>query len=163
MARVRRKISAAEKRFPFGREENAHRPAAAAGRGLHERHVNFVHVGAFLAVHLDADEMFVEKFADVFLLERFAFHDVAPVAGRIADRKENRLLLALGLFKGFRAPGVPVHGVVGVLKQIRALFVGQAVCVHEVGAVFMVHRGAKRGQLPIPEAGIGSCPRFAAA
>jgi hypothetical protein len=66
VARVRRKIGAAEKRLQIRREKDIHRPAAAAGRGLHERHVNFVHVRAFLAVHLDADEMFVEKFAPMF-------------------------------------------------------------------------------------------------
>jgi hypothetical protein len=58
---VRREIGAAEKRLQVRREKNIQRPAAAAGRGLHERHVNFVHVRPFLAVHLDADEMFVEK------------------------------------------------------------------------------------------------------
>src|ERR1017187_997712 len=65
---------------------------------------------------------------------------MAPVAGRIADRKENRLVLAPGLFKGLRTPRVPVHWIAGVLQQVRALFVGQAVGVHAVGAVFMVHR-----------------------
>ena len=61
VAVVRRKICAAEKRFQIRRQEHIERPAALAGRGLHERHVNFVHVGPFLAVHLDADEMFVEE------------------------------------------------------------------------------------------------------
>src|SRR5208282_465060 len=82
---VRWKIRAAQKRLQFRREKNVHWPAAAPGRGLDEHHVNFVHVRPFLAVHLDADKMFVEKRADLFVLERFAFHDVAPMAGRVAD------------------------------------------------------------------------------
>ena len=117
--RVRRKISAAEKRLQIRREKNIHRPAAAAGRGLHERHVNFVHVRPLLAVHLDADEMFVEKIADALVLERFAFHHVAPMAGGIADAQENRLVFRARLFKRLVAPREPVHGIVRVLEQIR--------------------------------------------
>ena len=69
MTTVRRKIRATQKRLQFRREKNVHRPAATAGRGLDKRHVNFVHVRPFLAVHLDADKMFVEKRADLFVLE----------------------------------------------------------------------------------------------
>jgi len=91
MRGLRRKISAAKKRLQIRREKNIQRPAATASRGLHERHVNLVHVRALLAVRLDADEMFVQIRADFFVLETFAFHDVAPVAGRVADAQEDRL------------------------------------------------------------------------
>ncbi len=85
VARVRRKIGAPEKRLQLRCQKDIHRPAARARRRLHERHVNFIHVRAFLAVHFDADKMVVEKFAGLFVLERFAFHDVAPMTGRVTD------------------------------------------------------------------------------
>jgi hypothetical protein len=66
MAIVRREIGAAEKRLPFRREKNIQRPAAGAGRGLHEGHVNLVHVRPLLAIHLDADEVRVQERRDPF-------------------------------------------------------------------------------------------------
>ena len=56
-----RPVGASVKRLALRRDEHVQGPAARAGHGLHEGHVNLVHVGALLAVHLDADKMFVEK------------------------------------------------------------------------------------------------------
>jgi len=39
------KVGAAEKRLQFGREPDRHGPSAAAGGGLHEGHVDAIHVG----------------------------------------------------------------------------------------------------------------------
>ena len=33
----------------------------------------------------------------------------SPVAGAVAYREEDGLVLSAGLFKGFLAPGIPVH------------------------------------------------------
>ncbi len=54
IAIVRRKIGAAEERLQVRREPHGHGPAAAAGGGLHERHVDAVDIGALFAVHFDA-------------------------------------------------------------------------------------------------------------
>ena len=105
------------------------RPAAGAGRGLHEGHVNLVHVRPFLAIHLDADEMFVEIFCDALALERLAFHHVAPVAGRVADAEEDRLVLRARPGERLLAPREPVHGIVRVLEQIGRLLPREAVGV----------------------------------
>src|SRR5207253_9725493 len=59
--------------------------------------------------------------------KRFALHHVAPVAGVVADGKEDRLLVATGLFECLLAPRVPVHGVVSVKKQVRALLVSETI------------------------------------
>ena len=85
VAFVGRKICAAEKRFQFWREKNIQRPAAAARGALHERHVNLVHIRTLLAIHFDAHKMFTQKRADLFVLERFTLHHMAPMAGRVAD------------------------------------------------------------------------------
>ena len=55
----------------------------------------------------------------VFVFKRFAFHHVAPMAGRVADAQENRLVLLARPGKGGRAPGIPVHRIVRVLEEVR--------------------------------------------
>jgi hypothetical protein len=49
------------------------------------------------------------------------------MTGRISYRKENQLVLPLRLFKRFRSPGIPVHGIVGVLKEVRGFLMDQTV------------------------------------
>ena len=56
-----REIGAAEERLQIGREPDRHRPAAAAGGGLHEGHVDAVDVGALFAVDFDGDEVSVQE------------------------------------------------------------------------------------------------------
>ena len=54
-------------------------------------------------------------------------HHVAPVAGRVADREEDRLVLAARPLQRLVAPGVPVDGVVGVLEEVGARLAREAV------------------------------------
>ena len=65
--------------------------------------------------------------ADALVLERLAFHHVAPVAGRIADAQEDRLVFRARFCKRLVAPREPVHGIVRVLEQIRRFLARQAV------------------------------------
>src|SRR5438046_1310434 len=52
---------------------------------------------------------------------------MAPVAGGVADRKEDRLALVPGTLESLRAPRIPVHRVVGVLEKVGAGLIGEAV------------------------------------
>ena len=61
------------------------------------------------------------------VLERLALHDVAPVAGRVADRQEDRAVVRLRAGQRLRAPRVPVDRVVRVLEQVGAGLLGQAI------------------------------------
>src|SRR5262249_51508072 len=63
---------------------------------------------------------------DPGILERFAFHDVAPVAGRVADREQDGFVLGSGAGEGFLAPGGPVDRVVRVLEKVGTGLVNQA-------------------------------------
>ena len=63
------------------------------------------------------------------VLERLVRHHVAPVAGGVADREQDRLVLGARPRERLVAPRVPVDRVVGVLEQVRARLLGQA--VHE--------------------------------
>ena len=98
-------------------------PVVACTKG----HVNAVHVGAFLAVHLDVDEKLVHHGGGRRVLERFVRHDVAPVARRITDGQKDGFVLAAGLVEGLLAPRIPIDRVVRVLEQVGRFFPGQPV------------------------------------
>ena len=53
------------------------------------------------------------------VLERLTGHDMAPMAGRIADAQKDRLVLRLGAGERLGSPRIPIHGVLGMLPQIR--------------------------------------------
>ena len=115
-ARFFREIRAAEKRRAFRREEHRERPAPRAlrehlVRGL----VDLVEVRALLAVDLDVHEEAVHHRSHGGVLEALVRHDMAPVACRIADREQDRLVLAPRPLQRLWAPWVPIHGVGGML------------------------------------------------
>ncbi len=123
----RRKVRAAVERLAVGREEDRHRPSAAFGHGLHGGHVDGVDVGTLFAVDLHVDEESVHHRGDLGVLERLVGHHVAPVARGIADREENRTVLGPRPIERLGTPRIPVDGVVGVLAQVRAGFVAEAI------------------------------------
>ena len=120
-------IRPAVERLQVGGQEDRHRPAAVPGHRLDGGHVEVIEVGSFLAVDLDVDEPLVHQLRDRVVLEAFALHDVAPVAGRVADRQKDRFGLGPRLRQRLGSPGKPVDGVVLVLEQVRAGFPAQTV------------------------------------
>ena len=131
-----REVGAAVERRAVRSEEDGHGPSAVSCHRLDSSHVNGIHVRALFAVHLNADERLVHHGGDLGILERLALHNVAPVAGGVADaEKDGQVSLAGGL-KRLLAPGIPVNGVVFVLEQVKACFFGQAVwhCAASVSA-----------------------------
>jgi hypothetical protein len=115
VGRLLGKVRAGEERLTFRREEGRQGPATLSGHGLDGIHVDRVQIGTLLAVHLDRDEVPVEKVGGLGVLERLALHDVAPVARRVPDRQEDRTILPGRLRQRLVAPREPVHGVLGVL------------------------------------------------
>ena len=78
----------------------------------------------------------LRKAAICRVLEGFPFHDVAPVAGGIADAEEDRLVLLAGAGEGLLAPREPIHRIVLVLQEVGRFFARQAVFMwsgHEGG------------------------------
>ena len=61
------------------------------------------------------------------VLEALMGHDMAPMAGGIADGEEDGLVLGLGLGEGLLAPGHPMNRIVLVLEEIGAGFVGEEI------------------------------------
>ena len=124
---VGREVGAAVEGHPLGVAEDGHRPAAPPGHRLHRLHVEGVDVGALLAVDLDADEVLVHVGGGLRVLEGLALHHVAPVAGRVADREQDRAVLLASPGQRLGAPRVPVHRVLPVLEQVGTDLLRQAV------------------------------------
>ena len=119
---IRREIGAAEEGLQIRCEKNRHGPPATAGGGLDVGHIYAVDIGPLFAIHFDRHERTVDYFGDRFVLERFALHHVAPVAGGIADGEEDGLVFAASLVESLVAPGIPVDWIMGVLLKVGALF-----------------------------------------
>ena len=127
VAGLGREVRAAVERHALGIDEHVQRPAALAGHRLHRSHVDRVHVGALLAVDLHRDEVLVHDRGRLGVLEGLVLHHVAPVAGGVADRDEQRLVLRPRARERLLAPRVPVDGVVLVLEEVGAGLVGEPV------------------------------------
>ena len=94
VTRLRREVRARVERLAVGGEEDGRRPAALPGhrdRGVHRERVD---VGPLLPVDLDVDEEVVHHRRGRRILERLVRHHVAPVAGAVADRDEERAVAA---------------------------------------------------------------------
>ncbi len=115
----RREVGAAVERPPIGREKRREGPAASPDQELHRLHIDVIDVGSFLAVDLDADEELVHQRRDLRVVEAFALHHVTPVAGRIADRQQNRFVFGAGAVECLVTPRIPIDRVVGMLQQVR--------------------------------------------
>ena len=107
--------------------EDRHRPSALASHRLQGVHVVGVDVRQFLTVDLHGHEPVVHHRGDRFVLEGFVRHDMAPVAGGVADRDEEGDVTAGRLGEGFLRPHPPVHGIVRVRAQVGAGRVGEFV------------------------------------
>ena len=88
----RREVGAAPDRLAVGREEHGERPAALLAEGMERRHVDLVDVGPLLAIDLDVHEKPVHHGGGCRVLEALVGHDVAPMAGGVADREKDRLV-----------------------------------------------------------------------
>jgi class 3 adenylate cyclase len=98
-----------------------------AGQCDHCVHVDAVDVGPFLAIDLDVDEALVHQRRGAGIFERLVRHHVAPVAGGVADREQDRLVLLPRPRERLLAPRVPLDRVLRVLQQVRRGLVGQPV------------------------------------
>ena len=122
-----REVGAAKERFSFWGHEHVERPAATQPHGLQRAHIDPIQIRSFFAVEFDGDEIFVEEGGDFIIHERFAFHDVAPMAGGVADAEENRFIFLFRSIEGFLTPWVPIDWVMCVLQQVRGFFLSEPV------------------------------------
>jgi hypothetical protein len=85
-------------------------------------HVHLVDVRPLFPVNFYADECLIHQSGDSLVLKGLLGHDMAPVAGGVAHGEKDGLVFPFRCSEGFFAPGVPVHGVKGVLEEVGALF-----------------------------------------
>src|SRR5262245_52852081 len=74
-------------------EKQIVRPSATARHQLPGEHINSIDVGPLLAVDLDADKPLVHQFCNLRIRVDRSLGNVAPVAGAVADREEDRFVL----------------------------------------------------------------------
>ena len=125
--RAVRPVGATMKGTSVGVAEHGHRPAAPTGQRGDSGHVDTVHVGPFFPVHLHVHESVVHQGGGIRVLERFVGHDVAPMAGGVADRQEHRHVPSTRLDESLVTPWKPLDRIGGVLAQTRAALIGQAI------------------------------------
>ncbi len=122
-----REVGGRKKRFFVRGQDQSQGPAAPAGEELAGLHIHRVDVRPFLAIHLDRDEDLVDEPGHLIVLEGFVGHDMAPMAGGIADGQEDRFVQTLRLAEGLVSPGKPIHGIFGMLTKIWTFFLGQSI------------------------------------
>ncbi len=103
---------------PVGQQENRVRPSRMALLQLGRSDVDLIEIRPLLAVDLDRDEVGVQDLRHRFVVEALLLHHMAPVAGRIADREEDRPVERRRLGQRLGAPGAPIDRIMGVLDQI---------------------------------------------
>ena len=84
---------------------------------MQRRHIDLIDVGPLLAIDFDVDEQLVHHARGRVVLEALVRHDMAPVAGGIADRQKDRLVAALRFRQRFGSPGPPIDRIVLVLQR----------------------------------------------
>ena len=143
---ILRDVRRGKERLAVRRQNHIQRPAGIGHQLARDGHVRAVDVRPFLAIDFDGDEVLVHRRADRFVRKRLGFHHVTPVAGRVADRKEDQFVLFARGFQRGLAPRIPIDGIGGVLQEIARGFVREAV------GMFRRRRGChRRGETRAPK------------
>src|SRR5262245_43099271 len=87
-----RKIGSTVKRLMIGSQKHGQRPAPALGHDLGHELVDLIQIGTLFSVDLDVDEIFIHQLCDFRVFKALMSHDMAPVAGGIADTQKNGLV-----------------------------------------------------------------------
>jgi hypothetical protein len=96
MTVLRREVGSAVVGTRVRREKHGHRPATRTGNGLHRLHVDSVQVRPLFAIYFDGHKALVDQPRRVGILKALVGHYVAPMAGRVANRQEDGLVLGAG-------------------------------------------------------------------
>ena len=92
-ARFFRKVGRREERLATRGHDDGERPAATSRHHLGNRHVLGIYIRALFTIHFHRHVVPVEHLCHLLVLEGLVSHNMAPVAGGIADGKEYRLVL----------------------------------------------------------------------
>ena len=123
----RREVGAAPEGKGIRGKEHGEGPSSLFAEAVEGRHVDAVYIGALFAIDFDIDEVLVHKVGSHRVFKTFVGHDVAPVAGGVADGKQNGLVAFLGFPESLFTPSHPVYWIILVLKEIGAGFLTEEV------------------------------------
>src|SRR6202011_2529523 len=123
-----------------------HRPPAGTGHRLYRAHVDLVEVRPLFAVDLDGNEVAVHQRGGLRIFERLAGHDVAPVAGAVADAQQDRLVFGPRSRQRLLAPWIPVDRVVGMLEEVRTGLLREPIC-HWIMLAAILRMAAVMGRM----------------
>ena len=98
-ALIGREIGPAPKRLAIRGQEHRQWPATLLTHQRQRVLIDLVEVGPLLAVDFDIDEQPVHRRRDLRIFEALPRHDMAPMAGRVADRQQDRLAGRFGRFQ----------------------------------------------------------------
>src|SRR5436305_1048401 len=76
-----RKIRSAIKRVSVRGEKDGHWPPSLTAHSLDGLHIDAINIWALFTIYFNGDKMLVHQDCDLFVLEGFALHNVAPVTG----------------------------------------------------------------------------------
>ncbi len=130
IARRGREVSASPKRLPLRCTEHGEGPSTLLAKQRQRGHVDGVDVGTFFSVDFYVDEQLVHDRRGRRVFEAFMGHDMAPMAGGVANRQQDRPVQFLGALQRLAAPWIPLDRIVGMLEQVGAGLVGEQVCGH---------------------------------
>ena len=116
------KVGAAPERSAVGHQEQGQRPAGRQVEDQGRRLELAVQVGALLPVDENRREEAVDEGRRFRVFITFPLHDMAPVAGQIANRQQDRLAAFCRLGQGLRRPGPPMDRIGGMQLKVGAGF-----------------------------------------
>ena len=122
-----RQVGAPEEGLQFRGHQDRHGPTPTTRGSLYESHVDLVHIRPLFSIHFDIDKVLVHDGGDLRIGKGFTLHHVTPMTRRISDGKKNRPVLFSSLAERFLSPGIPVNRISGMLQQVGALLVNQAI------------------------------------
>ena len=120
-------IGTTKKWSPVGQTKDIERPTARLLDHLYRFHVDLIHIRTLFAVHFHTDEVLIHQLGNIVTLKTLMRHHMTPVAGRIADRNQQWLTRGFGSGEGLFAPWIPIHWVVGMLFEIKAILLGESI------------------------------------
>jgi hypothetical protein len=95
--------------------------------------IDLIQVWSLLTIYLDIDEVLVHELGNFLIFKALMSHDVTPMTGGVPYTQKNGLIFISSFLKRFFSPGVPIHRMMLVLKEIGTGFMGKAIS----------HRGAR--------------------
>ena len=125
-ALTRWKIGSSIKWLSIRQQECREWPPPSTRHRSHRVHVNLVHMGLIFTIHLDGNEMCIQKSGNRRIGKRLPAHHMTPVAAGISDRQKHRAIEIAGGLKGLIAPSPPLHRIFGMFSQIGTRTVPQS-------------------------------------